>query len=282
MQYWWIIPVVLMAAGAALAAAIVWRKLPQLSVLDVQSIPEEKNKKMKEQLILQRFERLAGERFGRVGKAATGGVRSVSKAGRRMVQRLYRLEQSYQKMRKAPAKHAAATSDPEAIKRLLSEADEMTRAEEFIQAEKKYIEVISHDPKNVDAYEGLGNLYIRSKQYGQAREALQFTLRISPDDASVRMSLADVALLEGHPETAVEHLRLAVAKRPGNPKYLDAYIEASFAAGNAEDARKGIKLLKEANPENQKLADFEARARELAANAGKPDETPSEPSQTAR
>jgi tetratricopeptide (TPR) repeat protein len=266
----WLIPLILMALSLVLAFVIILRRLPQLRVLDVSTLSEERAKRVKEAIILQRFDRLGNEKFGAVGKAAAGGVKAISDMGRRATQRLYRLEQYYQKLKKSSV-HAAEATDPEAVKKLLDEAAAFVREGEFIQGEKRYIEVVSHNPKNVDAYEGLGNLYFKNKQYDQARETFAFALRLAPDDASVHMSLADLDLVEGKPAAALIHLRESVEKRPNNPKYLDSYIEASLLAKARTDAEKGIARLKAANPENMKIPDFEAR---LAA-------LPADPSQSA-
>jgi len=261
----WLIPLILMVVSLVVAGVVLARRLPQLRVLDVGTLSEERAKRVKEAIILQRFDRLKSEKLGSVSKSAVAGVKALSDLGRRATQRLYRLEQYYQRLKSASA-HAGHGTDPETIKRLLAEADAFVKEGEFIQAEKRYIEVVSHNPKNVDAYEGLGNLYFKNKQYDQSREALAFALRLAPDDASVHMSLADLDLVEGKPAAAVAHLRESVEKRPANPKYLDSYIEASFAAKLRDDAEKGIARLKAANPENQKIPDFEARLAALPAN----------------
>ena len=135
----------------------------------------------------------------------------------------------------------------------MAEAAEFLRAGEYVLAEKKLIEVISHQPKKVDAYEALGNVYIHAKQYGQARETFQFALRLSPDDASVYMSLAELGMLEGNPAAACEQVRQSVEKRPHNPKYIDLYIESAIGAGLVEDAKKGIELLKTAKKQGNKI-----------------------------
>jgi hypothetical protein len=51
----------------------------------------------------------------------------------------------------------------------------------------------------------------------------------------------------------------AVLKRPGNPKYLDLFIESALAAKRPEEAARGIALLRKVNKENKKLAEFDER-----------------------
>jgi tetratricopeptide (TPR) repeat protein len=268
---WPLASVFFLLASAGLVGWVVWRKVPQLRMIDVSTIPTERAKRLKEQIILQKFERLGAEKMGTVAKAARHGVTAASKVGRRAVQRLYALEQYYQKLKRAPTDGPHAV-DQETIKRLLDEAGDLVRQEEYIPAEKRYIEIISHNPKHVKAYEGLGNLYLWNKQYAQARETLLFTLRLSPDDASVYMSLAEVELAEENPRKALEHLRRCVELRPNNPKFIDRYVETAFSAKRADDAKKGIALLKEANPENQKIGEFEERLAAMSENPSQPTE----------
>lgn len=257
----WLIPLIVLVAGALTALVILLRHVPQLSVLDVETIKEERTKRLKDRIILERFGRFHAEKFAWVRKLGADAFSALSKAGRRLVQRLYKLEQYYQRLKQVPG--TTSVADPNAIKRSLDQAAEFVRADEMIQAEKIYIEIISHNPKNVDAYEGLGNLYVKNRQHEQARETLRFALRLDPENASVLMSLGQLETTQENYKEALDALRKAIAIRPKNPKYLDAYVEAALAGKNRADADRGIALLKEVNPENQKIADFEAQAKAL-------------------
>jgi tetratricopeptide (TPR) repeat protein len=260
----WIIPLIFLILGTVSLILLLIRKIPQLRVINVDSIAKERTRKIKEQLILQKFQRIGGERFKGVGTLAVNVAKGASKTGRRAVQRLYSLEQYYQKLKRS-ASEGQHAYDAETIHKLTDGAEALLQKEEVIPAEKIYIDIISHNPKSVDAYEGLGNLYLSQGQFEQARETLQFTLRLSPMDASVLVSLAELEMKLDQPKVALTHLRKAIQKRPKNPKYLDLYIEISLKAGSLKDAQDGIKRLKEVNPENQKIQDFEARFLEQKA-----------------
>ncbi|MDG1949545.1 MAG: tetratricopeptide repeat protein [bacterium] len=244
---------------------IVLRKIPQLRVIDVTSIPKERARRKKEELILSKFQRKGGAKLKRVGKSASGAVNVVSKVGRRAVQRLYRLEQYYQKLKRTANEGMHAYAD-EQIKERLGKASELIKQEEYIPAEKIFIDIISHNPKSVDAYEQLGNMYLSNDQPDQAKETLKFALRLSPNDASVNVSLAELAMKQDDAQLALEYLRKAIEKRSKNPRYLDYYIEAALQAGSLKDARKGIKDLKEVNPDNKKIKEFENRFQEKKAS----------------
>lgn len=240
---------------------VVYRKLPQIRVIDVASIPRERERQVKEKIILAKLQRTGNAKLQSVARGSAEAVKIISRHGRRAVQKLYRLEQYYQRLRRTASEGTQSYSE-EMIKARLEEAAKLIDQDEFIPAEKIFIDVISHNSKSVDAYEGLGNMYVKSGQLDQARETLQFTLRLSPDDASVNVSLAELEMKQGHPKQALTFLRKAIEKRPKNPRYLDFYIEAALETGSLKDARRGILTLKEVNPENQKIEEFERRFQE--------------------
>ena len=101
------------------------------------------------------------------------------------------------------------------------------------------------------------------RQFAQARETLEFALRLDAENASALMSMAELEIAQGFSDKALGHLRKATEIRQKNPKYLDAYIEAAFVVGAVSDVKKGIQRLKEGNPENQKIFAFEERLKQL-------------------
>lgn len=241
---------------------LIIRKIPSLRVIDIESIKKEKLKATKELIIFQKLTRKSSGAFGKVTKRSATAVRVASKYGRRAVQRLYALEQYYQKLTRI-AEEGEHTYDKERVRKLADEADELVKQDEFIPAEKIYIDIISHNPKSIDAYEGLGMLYRKNKQFDQARETLAFSLKLSPNDASVLAALGELELDLDNEKKALEHFQKAVKKRPKNPKYLDLYIDAALRSGSLRDAREGMKKLKEVNPENKKLEEFMERFSKL-------------------
>ena len=254
----WIIPTIFLLLGLVSLAILLASKISRLRVISVESIPKERVRKVKEQIILQKMQRASTKQLRGVSRLLIMIGRVTSNTGRRLVQKLYSIEQSYQKLKRSSVEGHHAY-DQETIHRLVREAGVLVEKEEMIPAEKIFIDIISHNPKSVDAYEGLGNLYLGNDQMDQARETLQFALRISPNDASILVSLAELEMKLDNAKAAVVHLRKAIQKRSKNPKYLDFYIEASLKSGSLKDAQEGIRMLKQVNPENQKIQDFEGR-----------------------
>lgn len=259
---YWLIPLIVIVTSLLTLMVILARNIPRLRVVNVESVPAERAKRVKERLMMEHFTRSQAEKWRRIGRAILSAWKLFSKTARRVVQRLNRLEQHYQKLKNVSSP-TTATKDPELLKKLFDEAEALARKGDAAGAEKRYVEVISHSPTYVEAYEGLGNLYLVGKQFVQAREALEFAMRLDAKNASALMSMADLEITQGFPNKALEHLRKATEIRPKNPKYLDAYLEAAFAAGSFSDAKNGLERLKEVNSENQKIPAFEERLSQL-------------------
>lgn len=242
-------------------SVILIRNIPKLRVINIESVPKEKVRKVKEKIILQKLQRKSGAARN-VAKVSSDAVRVASKYGRRAVQKLYSLEQYYQKLKRT-AEEGVHSYNKDEIRKLIDQAKDFVKKDEAIHAEKIYIDIISHNPKSVDAYEGLGDLYKKSAKYDQAKETYKFTLKISPNDASVLVSLAEIEIDSLNFKSALDYLKKAIDFRSKNPKYLDFYIDTALKAGSLKDARKGISLLQNVNPENKKLEEFEVRFHEL-------------------
>ena len=256
------IPIVIILVSFAVVVWIVWKKLPQVRAVDVSAIPSEHERKIKEQIIMKKLQRFGGTKLGKFSALVCALAKGVFKYGRRLVQKLYRLEQYYKKANSTSSERFVKYSD-EMVREMVEAAWKQIEKEEYIPAEKILIDIISHNPKSVVGYENLGNMYIRSGQYEQAMETLKFALRISPEDASVNVSIAELEMKLGNQKNALTYLRCAVEKRPKNPRDLDYYIDIALGVGALKDARQGLSLLKEVNPENQKIDEFEKRFAEL-------------------
>mgnify|MGYP001595460922 CR=1 FL=1 len=253
----WIL-IILILACAGIVCLVLIGKIPQLRVIDISSLPKERERQVKEQIIFSKLQRTSGAKLMRVARVGSVVMKKFSRYGRRAVQKLYRIEQYYQKLKRSSEEGLHAYSE-ETIRQRLEMAQDLIKHEEFIPAEKIFIDLISHNPKSVQGYEFLGNMYVASGQMDQARETFLFALRLSPEDASVNSSLAELELASGDPKKALVYLQKAVQKRPKNPRYLDFYIDVALQTGALKEARKGLQTLKEVNPENKKIQEFEER-----------------------
>ncbi|MBI4280876.1 tetratricopeptide repeat protein [Candidatus Uhrbacteria bacterium] len=258
---WFLLSLIGIAVSLVVIGFIVARHLAQLRILNIEALPEVRERKVKTSLFTKRLERLVGERWQGLRKRLVPLEAVGQRLRSRFEKRISELELSYLRAKRvALGSRGKRTAQ---IVELLREADELARQGRTEEAERKYVAVVKLDPKQVDAYEGLGNLYLKLGRLDDATEALGFILKFRPDDASVRVSLGEVALARGKPEEALPEFAKAVELRPGNPKYLDFFIETAIVVGNRKEAERGLKLIREANPENQKIPEWEKKIADL-------------------
>lgn len=257
---WWLIPTIFLVLSLGVIIFILGRKRSALSILNVEALPEEKVKQVKEFLLQKRLERIFKEKFGFLLNLSSAAWRETSRLGRRLVQKVYALEQHYRKMQKGTPAEAL---DSEAIRKVMDAAADLVKQEEYFLAEKKYIEILSQHPKYVKAYEALGNLYLLDRKYNQARETFGFALKLKSDDASIHAAMGELETKEGNLPAALSEFSKALEIRPNNPRYLDFFIEAALAVGNLSEAKRGLEKLREVNPENQKIKEINEAIIEL-------------------
>ncbi len=252
-----LIPWILIGICAVVLLIVALRKIPYLRALDVLSIPKTRAAALKNSLVAKRLER-AGAKWGKAVKVVLTPVAFVGKVGVHSLKaKVMSLEERYQRLKKEAVD--PSMTDPALVKRMLAEAETLGKEGRYGEAEKKLIEVLSHDPKNMGIYEELGRLYMLTKNYDQAEETLSFILKTNPNDASVLVSLGEVELKRENPKAAAIYFVKATRKRPKNPKYLDFLVEASIQAGDLELAKKTLARLSLVNPENQKIGEFQER-----------------------
>ena len=294
-----LIPFILILLSLGVMIFIIVRKFPQLSLLDVDSIPEVKIEKQKDVYLRRR---------------AQENVKKTAEVTHKMLVPLVntwkKLQLSFRKyvgkikntvLEHEQKKREASYETPEEkqldIKASIGEAERLVEEENWERAEAKFIEAIRLDPKNEDAYLGLGSLYLEQEQYPEAEESLQFLYKINPennrclsklaelyeekgdktqavefyqksllvDDSQSKLfiKIADLLLELNDKESALESVRQAVKAEPENPRYLDKMVEISVLCRNKKLADEAYQKLRMVNPENQKLADFKVRIDEL-------------------
>jgi tetratricopeptide (TPR) repeat protein len=258
---------------AALAFAVmvyfIVRHWKEIRLLDPRSIKEERQKEEREKLITRRFERVTADRLAALQRIGRTVARKTKESYKRTEERLQSFDNLYRKV-KSPFS-AMAPSQRERIKTLLSEARSLIRDLKWADAERRLLEVLSLDQRQLDAYKLLGTLYLRQKLYPQARETFEFLVKTRKADDSTYAGLAEIAKAEGNfqiaeamlvkavdasPRQPHRHAELAsfyiersapakawpYAKRaselePGSAKYLELSLETAILLGDRKEAR---------------------------------------------
>ncbi|MFH1866643.1 MAG: tetratricopeptide repeat protein [Patescibacteria group bacterium] len=181
---------------------------------------------------------------------------------------------------------------------LLKQAKEAAGREDWEAAERLYLEIIRQSPREVRAYEGLGDLYLAQHDFESAQEL--FTYLVSHHSSTtwyhvgLARSLTGQGQLEqakkeylnylaqpnngssqiyfelgqlhkdlGQLKEAWESIYQARQRESGNPRILDFFIEISIVNERPTDAQSALDNLKQVNPENKKISQFDKAIREL-------------------
>jgi len=294
--------IILLIISVSALALLAWRyllKFPLVARVDADNLPATKQQQTKKNILDQRLRRLFSNKTVNIRQRA----KSIIQLLRSLLTGLY--HDLLNKERELKAKRMQArtvtavgqSSLAERIKNLIDEAQELYRQDNLVEAEKRYLEIISLDPKNVPAFEGLGDLYLQQRKYQEARETFDYLLRLTDAEAhfydklgqvakaqgrlqeaeaqfikSVELNnqnagylfdLAEVYRLEGEYDKTADYLKQALAIEPNNPKYLDALLEISIIRKDKAVASEVLLRFMEANPDNQKISEFKQKIEEM-------------------
>lgn len=210
MIYW----ITLAIAGVALLimAVTLFRHWREIRLIDPGSIQEERERRKRDELILQRLERIRSDKFGPLAL----GFKRLAVWGKTVFHaayiRLIRLEKFYTQAKSPFA--FIAPSAKERIKLILDEARSLARDQKFAEAEKRYLEILSIDARHWDAYKGLGLIYIKQKLWQQAKETFEFLSKSKKADDAVFAALAEISENDGDFVKAEDFRKKAVEFRP--------------------------------------------------------------------
>ncbi|MFA5029636.1 MAG: hypothetical protein WC518_02690 [Patescibacteria group bacterium] len=276
-----IILIVIIVASLAGLFYLLFKHLPDLRNININSLKEEKQASAKAKILQAKFFRNSSKAAIRIRSVFSGRGQRAAEQFKKLKAWVSNLEHKYQ------AKESSEPIKIPTTDELIAEAKELVAEEDFSLAEKRLIEVIAKDKKNKEAYELLGKLYFYRKDYNQAEEIYQYLLKLSLANKKFNQAVAVkgerleeletdfLSSLDIEPQLAVYYDDLgqiyeimdkadkaldcylkAASIVPNNPKYLDKLIELSIKLGEKSLAKKTFNRLSEINSENGKLDDF--------------------------
>lgn len=107
---------------------------------------------------------------------------------------------------------------PDSAAFYLEQAQSHLNEENFADAERQFIKVIELDPKNEQAYAGLGKLYLQQKKFGDAAETYKFLIKHHPENDSYWANLGQVNFGLKLYDAAVEAYEKAIELAPENAR----------------------------------------------------------------
>ena len=264
---------------------LIVRKFPKLRTLDIETVPQAQTAKVRDRILLERMKRQTTKSKEAIKKGATPMFAWLKRKIKSGFGKIYDLEKKYQKEAedKTPLKGKELQSK---MNNLLLEATKLLKIENYSEAEKRFIEIVSLDPKNVIAYQGLADVYLAQKEYKQAMQTYLFILRLVKKKSSIVVKqtelgqqfktisnvseVADVHMDIGYlyqlmekPEKAMEQYQKALESEPNNPRNLDQMIQLCLQLKNKRMAIEMSSRLEQVNPENQKLREYKDKIREM-------------------
>ncbi|RJO59444.1 tetratricopeptide repeat protein [Candidatus Parcubacteria bacterium] len=278
------------AVCVIVCAVIIWRKLPALASIRIDAIPKHQQAAQKQALLDKRLQTKLGNFEARIVRGVEMVFGQAFKFFKNLILRLKRMESEYR--RKVITQQALDNPDVLRAKIVatLNQAQTALNQGDLAQAEQFFVDVVSMDAKNLDAYIGMADIAIAKKDYGNAREALNYVLKVQKDSEAAYLRLGRIATDEGklteaeadflttvslNATTASAHFELAgieeklgnlekaekafgeaIKLEPANPKYLDGLLQFAIRQKNKTLAKKSLAKLSKANPENQKLAEL--------------------------
>ncbi len=255
-----IIPLILILLSVGVIVLIIARKFPVLANIDVENIPEEKEKRFKEKIISNRLKRsvtMWSSKFIRLLRPIWQAMSDFLKWAFR---KLHELKENYQN---EPILKGSGTA--RRIDDLFGEMEELIKINDYEGGEKKLIEIINLDNKNIEAFKRLGLLYLERKSFNEAKETFKHVLKLTEGkEGEIYFDLSLAYKEMGDPVNALADINSALELEPNNPRYLDTLLDISIINKDKVSALKAYKKLKEADPENQKLADLKKQIDELS------------------
>ena len=241
------------------------RRIPQLVIIDLETIAKEREARVRERLLRERIRRQFAHFFQ---------WKPIHALTHRMDRFAHYLETNGHAVSHAAEGGGAHTET------LLEQALTALREKRYAVAEEFALAIIRHDPQHARAYALLGKAKLAAHAYSDARDALQFAVRrmekeiatgfiserddksageqvTHPDDrelARLRCDLAGVLQETGDTAGALEQLESATLTLPNDPKVLDALLSLAVLVQKKELAEETLEQLRAVNPENEKLA----------------------------
>jgi len=248
---------------------IIWRiifpKFSRLSLIEIENLPREQQAEIKKEIIQNRLEKKLNKIYKKflffLNFFKPLSVK-FKKFFNKYREKFLILEQKYiLKYRHLIKKEPELVQDK--IKKLFISGKELIERKNFKEAEEKFIEIVSFDSKNIEAYKQLAEIYFQQNDLEHTKEILYFIQKIKPNDETIITQLGIINKSLGQHNEAINNFKNALILIPNNPRNLDLLIEEYIFVKNQFLAEKVLKKLEEVNPENQKIKEFKERIKKM-------------------
>ena len=292
-----IIPLIIIILSLGIILIVVARHLPQAAVLDVGSLPEEREARLKSSILETRLLRKANNFWKKVNIVFVPLARFFGAWYKIGLKQIRVLERTYRFHTASPLPDTSQKSELK-LQELLDKARAAFEAGKLTEAEGDYLEALKLNAGVLAAYDGLGKIYVKRQEWDQARETFEYVtknwpqhdqafallalveeiagnlakaknlylhaLSINNQVLEYHLNLSEVYQSLGDNEKSLSSLQKAQALEPNNPKVLDQLLQVSILVGNKSLAQEALDKIKKVNPDHGKLGELEEKVKALS------------------
>ncbi|MEK9165509.1 MAG: hypothetical protein AAB525_01460 [Patescibacteria group bacterium] len=228
---------------------IIYKKIPLLKHLDVEEFNKEKNKK--NSLLEERLKR----NFNKIkDKMRLKNLRGINFTASRFNNHIKKL---YSTVKKYKQDLILKSKVPEIKKDKLNQAQDLFRQGHLKEAEDVLIEIIKDDPKSLDGYRLLAEVYFESKIFVHAEATFEHIVKLAERLKQLRacdyLELASSKLKLDKLGEALQSAQKALKLEPLNPKILHFMLTTCIMCKQKDLAWRYYRKLKEINGEGEGL-----------------------------
>lgn len=245
------IPLIVMAVSLVVIIIIVFRHIQDLANLSVESIPSVREAQFKEEIISKRLKRGMLDKVKYFASTINPAVLKLNNYIKTIV---YKIHESRAKI--TAKKMNGVSLESEKIEDLFNEVDELIKDGNFDECEKKLINILELDYKNIDAFASLGQIYFEKKNYNEAKQTLEHVIKLEPNNDEIYFDLALVCKAMNNNDGWYENLKKAQKINENNPRYLDSLLEVLIVIKDKVKAKEIYDQLMSVNSDNAKLDQF--------------------------
>lgn len=211
MIFW--ISLIIVIAACGVLGFVLFRHWKEIRLLDTDTIRAEQDKNARNRIMRERFERQFKRWMAPIRHAGKG---TINKLGESIASMEHRLRQAtgMEHLDKGDGRRATGAAGGERVIQLIREAQALAKEGKTSRAEHAYLEALKIDMRNVEAYRGLGALFLSERQYKQAKETFDFLVHLKSADGAVYAGLAMIAEAEMNYQDAETHRKKAIELEP--------------------------------------------------------------------
>lgn len=292
-----IVPIIVIILSLGVILLIASRHWTQALILDVASLPEEREARLKSTILETRLLRKLNEVWKKMSAVFMPAKNFLTAGYGQLAKRLKGLERAYRFHASSPLPDSSQKSEIK-LQDILAQAKSAVGENRLAQAEEQYLSVLKLNPAELEAYEGLGKVYVKRQEWEQARETFDYIIKnwpghdqafallalveemagnlekakdlylhalsINNQAVDYHLNLAGIYQELGDNEKALSSLQKAQALEPNNPKVLDQLLQMSILLGNKSLAEEVLEKIRKVNPEHGKLDELAEKVKALS------------------